>query len=169
MLDWYEKNVERLLRRMHSRLAVRLHPDLNRIHRDDHRNWALWFSMELVPAWKRRTLAALPLILGPCLVVVGVACEVDWRRMTPLGWMCVLAPSWMIGLAAGGVVFELARRRAIRARVFRAMRIFGFDVCPTCGYDMRGHRDIQNHQRTCPECGHAVSTLYVPLEQRTAG
>ncbi len=85
------------------------------------------------------TLAIVPMFVGTFAI--------QWFDARYLKW----AYPYLSGLATGVVIF--ASYAAIgwvfaRPTVFRALREAFVNVCPKCGYDLRG----QSEDR-CPECG----------------
>ncbi len=74
--------------------------------------------------------------IGLAFVPVAISTFfVDWPGFTILLSLygCFVAIGWVFA----------------RPTVFRAIRESGVNVCPKCGYDLRGQRE----QRWCPECG----------------
>ena len=65
----------------------------------------------------------------------------------------LIAPVGMaLFLFAGWRIWQLA----YASSVYKSLREFGFDVCPRCGYWLRGLGEGVKH---CPECGAAREAL----------
>jgi hypothetical protein len=97
--------------------------------------------------------------LGVTAIIVSVAGLVLF--LEPLMWFSRMARQYFgplsflapcaIGLALGVPLWWFARHR-IRKSIYRDLREFQFDVCPVCGYWLRG---LGSDVETCPECGKA--------------
>ena len=155
-LESIEKAIERATRKLHFRVVSRMHPELTRLDEDD-RLWATWYAADEAPAWQRWLARGVQGVLGPA---TGVVLAFVLVRTLGLGtrwtWPIVLVAGAAVGYTLSATVIESFRQRSVRRRHFAAMRIFGLDVCPSCGYDMTGHPHAPYQPRTCPECGGTV-------------
>lgn len=70
-----------------------------------------------------------------------------WARFWSVPWR--FAFELAFALCSVALVFWIIRRRYQR-HAYRAVRELGFDICPRCGYTLRGLGDDVQH---CPECG----------------
>jgi hypothetical protein len=162
ILDWYEKQLETLWRRIQFWFLTRLYPELRRIPDEKHRGWILWYSggTQCGSGWKRHARLVFLIAIAP-LFVIGLCAALLAMTGNHSGWtwVCIIVGGWLAGVIAGMTVLETARRGKAERTNYRAMRIFGYDVCMTCGYDMRGHASANHAARRCPECGEAVPPL----------
>lgn len=93
---------------------------------------------------------------GAWVVIVMVA--VKLLHMPVAGWMGSLSMrypfSWlasMVGIIVPLMVLSIWSYRWVYTRPVRlAMRELGYDVCPGCGYWLRG---LNESVMRCPECG----------------
>jgi hypothetical protein len=167
MLEWYEKQIDRIAQRIGFALIKRIYPELTRIDEESHRKWALWYSIHNASAWKRwRGWIALFIIglIPLTIIVAGIVRCANGRaaQNSEIGCLALLAGAWLAGLIFTAALIELRRRPSAQSQHYRTLRIFGFDVCPRCGYDMAGHPCPNvTTVRTCPECGSRTPPLYV--------
>ena len=86
-------------------------------------------------------------------------------HMPAAGWMSRLGYplSWIVSMLVILVPLMVAAMwsfRIVYTRPVRmAMRELGYDVCPNCGYSLRG---LEGEDRHCPECGAAAPGLSPP-------
>ncbi len=93
---------------------------------------------------------------------------IGWRLASlvlPMGKYLPLRAIAMLGCGMLGLlVFVLAGHFLILGRtrlaVYRVLTNLDEAICPTCGYDLKGHvRDAIDHEIRCPECGKMVPRL----------
>ena len=116
------------------------------IHRDA---WKLWWS-------NKRNVALYLALPAAYLLAVPFASDVGGRLAAQLGASGVLlrliragAPLslFLACFVLGGMVLQRIR---FAPCVYRATRQHGHDVCPRCGYWLRG---LPEDITRCPECG----------------
>lgn len=117
-------------------------PEVREVHRivkKRHVRPAALFG--LTAAWLAIMLAALKLLHLPAIGLLGSLGLWSWH-------------AWMIGMAMiilPLMVLAIWTFRWVYTKPVRmAMRELGYDVCPGCGYWLRGLDDRVQH---CPECG----------------
>ncbi len=161
MLERIEIAIDKIIDRARYRLLSRIRPELGRLSDEKDQHWAVWFGYATAPLWERTAVSVVIFALGPIIATItlfALSAEVRWIS-TDASWpfLLLIGPPVGFFLAAVGVAMmggsEYARR------YYRAMRIFGDDVCPGCGYDMAGHELAGVRMRTCPECGGGVPPL----------
>ncbi len=140
--DWFQDPEKQLLR-CWFRLWVWLYPDLQRIEDEDDRMWALLFAEVSLSKSKRRLTFFLGFFLFPLIGgAVGMLLAVYLRP--PVDWAIAVS---FAGSMAGAAVFFGLDGLLMRRKVREAMRELGYEVCPGCGYDLRGVSS------SCPKCG----------------
>lgn len=140
---------------------MRMHPELQRLRDEKDRQWAIWMGEESMTPAQRLAAPITIFVIGPLVVTVSFllyGLHVQWLSLKA-SWPLVILAGLMGGWMLGAIAIEVARGRSLKQRYFEAMRIFGHDVCPECGYDMAGHIVVEHTLRTCPECGCAVKPL----------
>ena len=142
LLDWFQDPQKQLVR-CWIRLLAWPHPDLLRIEDEDDRMWALLFADISLSKSKRRLTFFLGFFLFPLIgIAIGVLLAVYLRL--PVEWgIAVSYAGSMAGMAFFFGLYALLMRRKVR----EAMRELGYNICPGCGYDLRGDSS------GCPECG----------------
>jgi len=87
------------------------------------------------------------------LIAFGITFAVLFVIIGNLGilrGMVRLLAAFVFAVATGWSVSAFHARSTIGPLVFESLREFGYDVCPECGYWLRGlHETIER----CPECG----------------
>ncbi len=140
--DWFQ-DPEKQLHRCWFRLWVWLHPDLQRIEDEDDRMWALLFAEVSLSKSQRRLDFFLGVFLSP-LIGGGIGLLIAAYLRLPSTWILAFyLGGFMAGMALSFGVYALLTRRKVR----EAMRELGYEVCPGCGYDLRGVSS------SCPKCG----------------
>jgi len=157
MLDWFESRLAKRIDQVRFWMIVRAHPQVRRLDDPKDREWALWYATSESTLWARLGQIALMLVVGPSALIIFVLMGLDFLRFrVGSAWPLVLLGVWLVGAAATAAAVESRRGREAGRRCFLAMRVFGYDVCASCGYDMSGHIDDGTSCRTCPECGRRV-------------
>ena len=130
-----------------------INPDLalsGRERRAIHRHaWMLWW------ADKRNVVIYLALPAG-YLFCLTVASDIGGRLATFLGLgelahrLMRAASPFLLFIACFVLGGALLQRYRFAPCVYRALRLHGYDVCPRCGYWLKGLADDTDR---CPECG----------------
>ena len=142
LLDWFQNPSEQLDRCCYRGWSW-LHPDLRRVEDEDDRALALVFAYINLSKSQRRLTFFLGFFLLPVIGAgIGVLLAVYLRL--PLAWGCAF---YFGGGMAGLAFFYGLHALLMRRKVREAMRELGYEVCPGCGYDLRGGSS------GCPECG----------------
>jgi hypothetical protein len=114
----------------------------------------LWRSAGL-----RRSLVAMVLSLGVLLAIVMATLWTGRFGWSPTNHLPLIA---FAAALFAGYVARLTIYAPIRARnTFDVLRQRGFEVCPECGYFLRG---LDPSVQRCPECGREREDLPPPPE-----
>lgn len=91
---------------------------------------------------------AIGWLLGSVLDAWLPSDVVGWRRLLPV--LAIAIPVMLLVWLAFAMMNRLLLERHMRS----AMRDIGYELCPTCGYWLRG---LDPATTQCPECGAARS------------
>lgn len=166
MLDWSERQLERGIESLQLALLRRAQPDLRQVGSRKDQQWALWFVLRSLSWLERLVIVAMMLIIGPLTAISAIAVAFNLFGALDWAWLFLIvlvgAP---IGFTLAGRIAQVLIRGRVQSTTLHALRLSGHDVCPECGYDMRGHRPAVADDAVCPECGLAVP---VPMTARRA-
>lgn len=153
MLQRVEHFGQRAMELVQFRVMVRLHPELERLESEHDRRWALRVA-NLERETQRDLGLFLCLLAGPAAgAVSGVIAGAAAGWVDAANWLLAFFSGWLMGGFMMMALIALRRRQRQRRRVLSAVRMYGHDICPACGYDMLGHAAPSRAPRMCPECG----------------
>lgn len=166
MLDWSERQLDRLMASAQFVLLCRVQPELRRLETVKDRRWAQWFVADAIPWWKRALMYLMLLVVGPMTTIIGASVALRmFDAMTFGRGVLVIVFGAVVGFLMAGRIVQAFTHNIVQESALEAMRISGHDVCPECGYDMTGHRMSELEHPVCPECAATVPT---PVTSRAA-
>lgn len=162
--DWLEDAGERAFYTSMGWLNTLMIPELARLR--DRRDRVLIMQVASLDRPQPRWLGWI--VIGFFIVFLLLGMYLGWRAaafILPMGRYTALklvieVGGGILGVVAYLFVVSLLTLNRTRHAVYRALANLDEAICPTCGYDLKGHLpEVTEHDIRCPECGKVVPRL----------